>query len=125
MNEPAARERSAPAPYPVGVPTPLPPRVVAVWTDDAGRVCAEFADGERRAFDLGPLLRLPIFEPLADLARLAEVAVIDDGVAVGWPNGADLWRGAIYERGERIPSGPRAPGRSATGTPASASGNDT
>ena len=107
MNEPATPEPSPLAPYPVGVPAPLPPRVVAAWTDGAGRVCAEFADGERRAFDLGPLLRLPIFEPLTDPARRAEVAVIDDGAAVGWPNGADLWRGTIYERGERLPPAPR------------------
>lgn len=122
MNGPTGQTHSPPhALYPIRVPSPLPPRVVAVWTDEAGRVCAEFADGERRAFDLGPLLRLPVFEPLEDPVRLAEVEVIDDGAAVGWPNGVDLWRGAIYERGELITSKPQASGGSGTRTGASSS----
>ena len=70
--------------------------------DGEGRICATFEDGEHRAFDLEPMLSLPVFRPLANLAERAKVTVIDDGCAVAWPSGTDLYGGAIYDRGEPI-----------------------
>jgi hypothetical protein len=40
--------------------------------------------------DVGPLLEGPVFEPLRDPARFAELRVDSECGTVVWPNGADL-----------------------------------
>ncbi len=46
--------------------------------------------------DLSKDLWSPMFEPLRDPDRFAEVGLDEDGV-ICWPNGADLAPDALYE----------------------------
>ena len=72
-------------------------RVVKVKALSGYRLEVEFADGVQGVLDYSHVLRGPMFEPLRDPARWAEVRIDEDGV-VCWPNGADLAPDAMYER---------------------------
>jgi hypothetical protein len=60
------------------------------------RLEVRFADGVHGVVDLSGELSGPVFEPLKDPAKFAEVGLDEDG-AICWPNGADLAPDAIYE----------------------------
>jgi hypothetical protein len=60
------------------------------------RLEVEFEDGVRGIVDCAETLWGPVFEPLRDPERFAEVT-IDEFGAPCWPNGADLAPDAIYE----------------------------
>lgn len=60
------------------------------------RLEVEFADGVHGVVDLSRDLWGPVFEPLRDPERFAEVT-IDEFGAPCWPNGADLAPDAIYD----------------------------
>ena len=56
-----------------------------------------FTDGERRVFDVEPLLAYPAFAPLADDA-VFRAAKVEDGVLV-WQDGAiDISAEEVYQR---------------------------
>lgn len=61
------------------------------------RLRVEFADGTRGTVSMADRLFGPVFEPLRDEAKFAEVFVDEYG-AVAWPNGADLAPDALYAR---------------------------
>ena len=54
-------------------------------------------DGAVRDLTLDGQLKGPVFEPLRDPARFAEVEVDRDSGTVVWPTGADLDPIVIYE----------------------------
>jgi uncharacterized protein DUF2442 len=56
-----------------------------------------FNDGARKTVDVSPLLWGPVFEPLHDPARFAEVRLDPICGTVVWPNGADLAPEALHE----------------------------
>ena len=60
------------------------------------RLEVEFTDGVHGVVDLSRDLWGPMFEPLKDPERFAEVG-LDQFGAPCWPNGADLAPDAIYE----------------------------
>jgi hypothetical protein len=60
------------------------------------RLEVEFEDGVHGVIDLSRDLWGPVFEPLRDPERFAEVT-IDEFGAPCWPNGADLAPDAIYD----------------------------
>ncbi len=61
-----------------------------------------FTDGERRVFDVEPLLTYPVFAPLADDA-VFYTAKVEDGVIV-WQNGAiDIGPEEVYRRSYDCP----------------------
>ncbi len=60
------------------------------------RLEVEFADGVHGIVDLSQDLWGPMFEPLRDPDRFAEVT-LDEFGAPCWPNGADVAPDAIYE----------------------------
>jgi len=70
-------------------------RVVKVEALPGFRLAVEFADGVHGVVDLSRELWGPVFEPLRDPARFAEVG-IDELGAVCWPNGADLAPDALH-----------------------------
>jgi hypothetical protein len=71
-------------------------RAIRVQALSGFRLEVEFEDGVHGIVDLTSDLRGPMFEPLRDPARFAEVGLDEDGV-VCWPNGADLAPDALYE----------------------------
>src|SRR4029453_4142776 len=75
-------------------------RVVSVRALPDYRLEVEFTDGTRGVIDCSGELWGPVFEPLRDPARFAEVA-IDEFGAVYWPSGADLAPDAMYEEIKR------------------------
>lgn len=72
-------------------------RVAKVRALPAFRLEIEFADGVRGVLDYSHLMHGPMFEPLREPARWAEVRIDEQGV-VCWPNGADLAPDAMYDR---------------------------
>lgn len=71
-------------------------RLVSVRALPGFRLEVEFADGVRGTVDCSQTLWGPVFEPLRDPERFAEV-FIDEHGAPCWPNGADLAPDAIYD----------------------------
>ena len=71
-------------------------RMVSVKALPDYRLAVEFADGVHGVVDLSGDLWGPMFEPLKDPERFAEVS-LDELGAPRWPNGADLAPDAIYE----------------------------
>jgi hypothetical protein len=71
-------------------------RIVHVRVLPGHRLEVRFADGVEGIVDLGADLWGPVFEPLRDPAKFAEVRLSEHGV-VCWPNGADLAPDALYD----------------------------
>lgn len=71
-------------------------RIISVKALSGYRLEVEFADGTHGVLDYSQELWGPMFEPLKDPERFAEVGLDEFGV-VCWPNGADLAPDAMYE----------------------------
>jgi hypothetical protein len=73
---------------------PLGPRVKTVIPMQDYKLDITFTNGERRTFDVKPLLALPVFKPLenADFFRSVKVAY---GTII-WPNGIDYCPDTLY-----------------------------
>jgi hypothetical protein len=80
--------------------------VVAVEALPDYRIAVKFADGTEGVVDLTDDLWGPMFEPLKDPARFAQVTIDREAGAVCWPDGPDLAPDAMYDEIKR--------GRSAT-----------
>jgi Domain of unknown function (DUF4160)/Protein of unknown function (DUF2442) len=72
------------------------PEVTAVRHVKEHVLWLRFSDGIEGEVDLSDGLRGPIFEPLRDPARFAEVAAEHGTIA--WPNGADWAAETLYDR---------------------------
>ena len=89
-------------------PTPAPPvlpmlpRIVSVEADpETWTILATFATGEKRRYDVAPLLSRGVFRQVAE--PKAFVAVHPDEMGgVCWEAGADLSRDTVYVAGERV-----------------------
>jgi hypothetical protein len=76
------------------------PSIVRVEADPACRtILATFANGERRRYDVRPLLDRGVFRRIADPEAFAAVSVDEMG-GVAWEAGPDLSRDTIYLGGE-------------------------
>lgn len=71
-------------------------RVIAVEPKGGLTVHLCFSDGTVRDIDLAPYLIGPVFEPLHEPARFAEVAVDPELGTIVWPNGADICPDVLY-----------------------------
>ena len=72
-------------------------RVIRVEALPGHRLHVEFSDGTSGTVSIADRLFGPMFEPLRDEAKFAEVFVDEFGV-VAWPNGADLAPERLYVR---------------------------
>jgi hypothetical protein len=72
-------------------------RLTSVKALPGYRLEVAFEDGVRGVVDCSEDLWGPVFEPLRDPERFAEVT-IDEFGAPSWPNGADLAPDAIHDR---------------------------
>lgn len=85
---------------PVALPLPMLPRIVKVEAEpETHTVVATFASGERRRFDVTPLLAKGVFRRIQDADAFALVHVDDMGGLV-WEAGPDLSRDTVYLGGE-------------------------
>lgn len=57
----------------------------------------EFDNGERKRYDVKPLLDFPVFKPLRDYPFFQ--AVHTDGFCVYWNDEVDLCPDTVYEKG--------------------------
>ena len=72
------------------------PRIVSVEADAATwTILATFETGERRRYDVSPLLGRGIFQSIASPAAFAAVGVDEMG-GVEWEAGPDLSRDTVY-----------------------------
>jgi hypothetical protein len=93
-----SRAHTAPPPRPL----PMLPRVVRVEAEPESRtILATFATGERRRYDVGPLLGRGVFRRIADPAAFAAVG-IDEMGGVVWEAGPDLSRDTVYLAGDPV-----------------------
>ena len=84
----------------VSSPLPMLPRIVRVEAEPETRtILATFSTGERRRYDVSPLLSRGIFRRLQDRAAFSAVAVDEMGGVV-WEAGPDLSRDTVYLAGE-------------------------
>ena len=84
----------------VSSPLPMLPRIVRVEAEPETRtILATFATGERRRYDVSPLLSRGVFRRLQDRAAFPAVAVDEMGGVV-WEAGPDLSRDTVYLAGE-------------------------
>ena len=84
----------------ISSPLPMLPRIVRVEAEPETRtILATFATGERRRYDVSPLLSRGVFRRLQDRAAFAAVAVDEMGGVV-WEAGPDLSRDTVYLAGE-------------------------
>jgi hypothetical protein len=85
---------------PAARPLPMLPRIVRVEAEPETRtILATFATGERRRYDVGPLLSRGVFQRLKEPRAFAAVGVDEMGGVV-WEAGADLSRDTVYLGGE-------------------------
>lgn len=75
-------------------PVPLGPRVVSVHTLPDFRIGVAFDNGERREFDVKPLLDYPAFAPLRN-ETFFHLARVQFGT-VCWPGDIDLCPDTLY-----------------------------
>jgi len=87
------------------------PSVKSVKAMEEHRLILEFDNGQRRVFDVRPLLTLGRFGDLASPEVFAKVKVAFD--TVQWENGLDLDPEYLYERSVSVPSDESAPGQRA------------
>ncbi len=72
------------------------PRIVNVEAEpESWTILATFETGERRRYDVGPLLGRGIFESIASPVAFAAVSVDEMGGVV-WEAGPDLSRDSVY-----------------------------
>lgn len=76
------------------------PCIVDVEADsETWTVLATFATGEKRRFDVSPLLSRGVFRQIAEPEAFSAVAVDEMG-GLCWQAGADLSRDTVYVAGE-------------------------
>jgi hypothetical protein len=76
------------------------PRVVSVEATDGHSLILRFDNGERRVFDVTPLLSVGRFRSLAAVEEFRKVRVAYDSVE--WENGLDLDPEYLYERSRAL-----------------------
>lgn len=74
---------------------PLLPRVSSVEAKPGFILLVTFDNGERKTFEAGPLLGLPIYRGLADVFLAAKV----EYGTVTWPGDLDISPDTLYLRG--------------------------
>lgn len=71
---------------------PLLPRLAAVQAQPGYQLLLTFQNGEKKRFDVSPLLRLPAYQPLKETFPAVRVAY---GTAV-WPGDIDICPDTLY-----------------------------
>jgi hypothetical protein len=78
------------------------PRIVNVEADpETWTILATFATGERRRYDVGPVLGRGVFRRIHEPEAFAAVSVDELGGVV-WEAGPDLSRDTVYPGGEPV-----------------------
>lgn len=70
------------------------PRVISVQAENNHVLLLEFANGEKKHFDVSPYIGKGIFSPLSDESFFRRVTVFLGSIQ--WPNGADLCPDTLY-----------------------------
>ncbi len=77
--------------------------IINVIPNDDWTLSLEFETGEKRVFDVKPLLDCEAFEELRDLSEFSKVK--NSGYFVEWENEADLSSDTLYLKSQPIGSG--------------------
>lgn len=81
-------------------PEPMAPRIDDVSAmRGSHRVVATFETGERRIYDVTPLLGRGVFGRIIDPEAFARVSVVEGGGGIEWEAGPDLSRNSVYFSG--------------------------
>ena len=72
-------------------------RIISAQALKGFRIQVTFSDGTKGIVPLEDRLFGPVFEPLRNPKRFAELSIDEYGV-ICWPNGADLDPDALYEK---------------------------
>ena len=78
---------------------PLGPRVLAVTPMEDYKLLLTFTNGERRVFDVNPLLEISVFKPLVNKGLFQSVKVAYGTII--WPQNIDYCPDTLYS--ESVP----------------------
>lgn len=70
------------------------PRVKSVKAENDHNLLLEFANGEKKRFDVSPYIGKGVFAPLSDESFFRKVTVFLGSIQ--WPNDADLCPDTLY-----------------------------
>lgn len=70
------------------------PRVKSVKAENDHNLLLEFANGEKKRFDVSPYIGKGVFAPLSDESFFRKVTVFLGSIQ--WPNNADLCPDTLY-----------------------------
>jgi hypothetical protein len=76
------------------------PRVVRVAAKNDYTLVIEFKNGEKKIYDMGPLLNFGVFKELKDLSYFQQVKPFMGTIA--WPHGQDICPDTLYIDGKVI-----------------------
>ena len=94
-------EKRSSQPPPASPILPMLPRIVSVEAEpETWTILATFATGERRRYDVAPLLTRGVFRRIAEPKAFVAVGPDEMG-GVCWEAGPDLSRDTVYLAGER------------------------
>ena len=74
------------------------PRVAKVIANDNYTVLVEFENGEKKIYDMNPLLGFGVFKELKDLSYFKQVRPFMG--TISWPHGQDICPDTLYIDGK-------------------------
>jgi len=74
------------------------PRVIKVTANDNYLLLIEFKNGEKKIYDMNPLLNFGVFKELKDLSYFKQVRPFMG--TISWPHGQDICPDTLYIDGK-------------------------
>jgi hypothetical protein len=75
----------------------MEPDIVSVVPTNNFEIVLSYTTGERKLYDVKPLIKGSFYGRLQDPEYFKQVTVFNDGWNVGWPEGQDLGTDDLYQ----------------------------
>jgi DNA-binding IscR family transcriptional regulator len=79
------------------------PKIIAATAIDKNTLLISFNNGEKRLYNVSPLLKKKMFAPLSNATLFKSVRVEQGGYAVAWNNEIDISEYELWVHGEIMP----------------------
>lgn len=80
----------------------LQPSIVSVTPLANTRLLLEYADGQKKTFDVRPYTGGPWYGELKNVSYFNSVSLLEGGRGIEWPHGQDISPHELYEQGEPV-----------------------
>ncbi len=74
------------------------PRIIKVIANDDYTLLIEFTNGEKKTYDMNPLLNFGVFKELKDISYFQQVKPFMG--TISWPHGQDICPDTLYLDGK-------------------------